>query len=202
MNKVNIINNAEEDLNVIINSVDGGIQVIIEKKMDVNLLSLKVGDIFNMDNVEYIVLEQLEGNQTAIIRKEVLEESMKFDSDNNNWKTSSIRRYLNDEYLREIENVFGRERIIEHIVDLLSLDGLDDYGVSTDKVSFLTIDQYRKYRKALNGNLENCWWLITPDSTASGNSTSYVQFVDSGGGVGCDHCGCGVGVRPFFIVQS
>ena len=144
MNKVNIINNAEEDLNVIINSVDGVIQVIIEKKMDVNLLSLKVGDIFNMDNVEYIVLEQLEGNQTAIIRKEVLEESMKFDSDNNNWKTSSIRRYLNDEYLREIENVFGRERIIEHIVDLLSLEGLDDYGVSTHKVSFLTIDQYRK----------------------------------------------------------
>ena len=39
MNKVNIINNAEEDLNVIINSVDGVIQVIIEKKMDVNLLS-------------------------------------------------------------------------------------------------------------------------------------------------------------------
>lgn len=202
-NNVNVINKAESDLNVTVNNIDGGIQIIIDtKKKELDLLALKAGDVFKVDNVEYIVLEQLDGNQTAVIRKDLLEDNMEFDSDNNNWKTSSIREYLNGEYLEEIEKAFGKDRIVEHTVDLLSLDGLDDYGMSADKVSLLTIDQYRKYRKILGGNLDSWWWLITPDSTPSGDSARCVRCVGSDGGVGCRGCGCDVGVRPFFILQS
>lgn len=202
-NNVNVINKAENDLNVVVNNIDGGIQIIINtKKNEIDLLALKAGEIFKVDSVEYIVLEQLANNQTAIIRKELLEDTMEFDSDNNNWKTSNIRKFLNEEYLEEIEKVFGKDRIVEHTVDLLSMDGLDDYGTSVDKVSLLTIDQYRKYRKVLGNNLDNWWWLITPDSTSSDASSRYVQCVLSDGCV--DYCGCGfdVGVRPFFILQS
>lgn len=202
-NNVNVINKAEKDLDIIVNHLDGNIQIIINtKKADIDLLSLKARDIFEVNNVGYIVLEQLTLNQTAIIRKECLEDTMKFDSDNNNWKTSDIRKKLNDDYLRELEETFGKDRIVEHTVNLLSLDGLDDYGTSTDKVSLLTIDQYRKYRKILGGNLDNWWWLITPDSTPSGENSRYVQCVCSGGIVGCCGCGCDGGVRPFFILQS
>lgn len=203
-NNVEVINRAEKDLSVIVNNVDGNIQIIIDKKNDtIDLLSLKAGEIFSIDNIEYIVLEQLANQQTAVIKKELLEDTMKFDSNNNNWKTSSVRKLLNKEYLEKIEKAFGSDRIVEHTVDLLSLDGLDDYGISTDKVSLLTIDQYRKYRKVLGANLNKPWWLVTPDSTSSGYSSSYVRFVCSGGGVG--YCGCGwgaLGVRPFFIIQS
>ena len=163
---------------------------------------LKAGETFKADNVEYIVLEQLDGNQTAVIRKELLENEMEFDSDDNNWKTSSIREYLNVEYLEKIEKALGKDRIVEHTIDLLSMDGLDDYGTSIDKVSLLTIDQYRKYRKVLGGNLGNWWWLITPDSTPSGDSARYVRCVSSGGSVGYGGCDCDRGVRPFFILQS
>jgi len=201
-NGVNIINKAENDLDVTINNVDGIIQIIIyKKKKDINLLSLKAREMFEVNNVEYIVLEQLPNNQTAVIRKELLENNMEF-GDDNNWKTSNVREKLNNDYLRELEEVFGKDRIVEHTVDLLSLDGLDDYGISRDKVSLLTIDQYRKYRNALGANLENDWWLITPDSTPSGGSFRYVQCVRSGGGVGFFGCGYGGGVRPFFILQS
>lgn len=201
-NNVNVINKAENDLNVVVNNIDGGIQIIIDtKKKELDLLSLEAGDIFKVDNVEYIVLEQLADNQTAIIRKDLLEDTMEFGSDNN-WKTSSIREFLNGEYLKEIEKSFGKDRIVEHSVDLLSLDGLDDYGTSIDKVSMLTIDQYRKYRKVIGKNLDTWWWLITPDSTPSGSSIRYVQCVGSVGCVDYGGCGCDGGVRPFFIVQS
>ena len=138
----------------------------------------------------------------AVIRKELLEDKKKFDSNNNNWRISSIRGFLNGEYLEEIENVFGKDRIVEHAVDLLSLDGLDDYGTSNDKVSLLTIDQYRKYRKVLGENLDNLWWLLTPNSTPSGDSSRCVRCVGSYGDVFYFDCGYDRGVRPFFILQS
>lgn len=200
-NNVNVINKAEDDLSVVVNNIGGSIQIIIEKKNEIDLLALKVGEIFKVDNVEYIVLEQLANNQTAIIRKELLEDTMEFGSDNN-WKTSGIRESLNGEYLEEIEKTFGKDKIVEYTVDLLSMDGLDDYGMSVDKVSLLTIDQYRKYRKALGKNLDNYWWLLTPDSIPSGDSTRYVQYVRAGGCVDCCVCYYDRGVRPFFIIQS
>lgn len=199
--KINVVNKVEKDLNVTINNVDGNIQIVIERKEDINLLSLSQGEIFEVNNVEYIVLEQLDGNRTAVIRKEVLEDDMEFGSDNN-WKTSSLREFLNGTYLGEIENTFGKDRIVEHTVDLMSLDGLDDYGTSIDKVSILTIDQYRKYRKVIGANLDCWWWIVTPDSTLSGWSGRYVQYVDSDGGVGYFRCDFDGGVRPFFILQS
>ena len=204
MNTVNVINKAENELNVTVNNIDGNIQIIIDKKKEkIDLLTLKEGDIFEINNVKYIVLEQLSGNQTAILRKELLEEIMKFDSDNNNWKTSSIRRFLNGEYLNEIEKIFGRNRVVKHSVDLLSLDGLDDYGTSIDDISLLTVNEYRKYRKILGSNLDNWWWLITPDSTPSGCSARCVQCVCSGGDVNYRDCGWNDGgVRPFFILKS
>lgn len=202
-NMINVINNAVKDLDVTVNNTNGNIQIIINtKKSDIELLSLKAGEIFSVNNVEYIALEQLSGNKTAVLRKELLEESMKF-GDGNNWKISGVRRKLNGDYLREIEEAFGKDKIVEHTVDLLSLDGLDDYGTSTDRVSLFTIDLYRKYRKVLGGNLKKPWWLLTPDSTPSGESGRCVLCVCSGGDVGYEGCGWGdLGVRPFFIVQS
>ena len=206
MNNVNVINNVKEKINVLVNNINGDIQIVIDlKDNNINLLELKPGETFIKNNTEYIVLEQLSDGKTAVIRKYLLEDEMEFDFDNNNWKTSSLREKLNndvDGYLKEVEDTFGKDKIVTHTVDLLSLDGLDDYGVSNDKVSLLTIDQYRKYRKYL-GDLNNWWWLITPDSTTpSGSNTSCVQCVDSGGGVFYGRCCFDGGVRPFFIVQS
>lgn len=204
---INVINNVDKELNVIVNKENNdNIEIIIDLKNDnIDLLALKQGDVFHKNNVEYIVLEQLPDKQTVVIRKYLLENKMEFDSDNNNWKTSSIRERLNnnvDGYLREVEDAFGKDKIVTHTVDLLSLDGLDDYGTSNDKISLLTIDQYRKYRKILSENINKWWWLLTPDSTSSGSSASYVRCVRSIGVVSYDHCGCDGGVRPFFIIQS
>ena len=170
-NNVNVINNAGKDVVVNVNNNEGNIQIIIDLAGgQVELSSLKPGQTFSKNGVDYIVLNKLE-NDTAVIRKDLLADKI-FDSDSNNWRTSSLRKYLNKEYLNKLEKDFGKENITTHEIDLLSLDGLADYGVSEDKVSLLTIDQYRTYRKVLGENKDRAWWLITPDSTPSGVKAS------------------------------
>lgn len=202
---VNVINNVGKDVVVTVNNKDGSTQIVIDLASNgnkVELSTLKPGDIFKSNDVEYIVLEHFDNYTTGIIRKELLESNMKFDSDNNNWKTSYIREFLNGDYLKTLNNSFGKDNIIEHTVDLLSLDGLDDYKTSTDKVSLLTIDQYRNYRKILGENKNNGWWLSTPNSTPSGYGSGVVRYVDSDGDVDCNWCDGVGGVRPFCILKS
>lgn len=181
-NNVNVINKAGKEIVVTVNSKDGNTQIVIDLASNkIELSTLKAGDVFKMNDVEYIVLEQLNNDITVVIRKNFLEDEMKFDDDNNNWKESSIRKFLNEDYLKKLCESFGENNIVEHTVNLLSLDGLDDYGTSIDKVSLLTIDQYRKYRKVIGENKDTWWWLSTPDSTPSGYGADYVQYVGSNG---------------------
>lgn len=165
------------------------------------LSSLKPGQTFtDAEGVEYIVLYQASGI-TGVLRKKLLGKDMEF-GENNDWTKSGIRHYLNTEYDKHISKMFGSDNIMSHTVDLLSLDGLDDYGTVIDRVSLLTIDLYRKYRKVIGDNMDRWWWLATPDSTPSGWSARGVQGVCDFGGVSCDVCGFSGGVRPFFILNS
>lgn len=180
----------------------------IEKILGINkveLSTVKPGQVIkSATSVEYIVLEQLDNGGSKVIRKNLLSESMRFDGDDNNFATSSLNKYLNGEYYKsEILSGFGENVIVDQDLNLLSLDGLDDYGTCKVKVGLLTIDDYRKYRKTcLMENMKNWWWLSTPDSTPSGYGADCVQCVRSGGDVVYGVCRCGRGVRPFFILKS
>ena len=201
-NSVNVINNAGSNVDVKINEVNGVIQIVIDvPSSGVELSTLEPGTVFKKNGVEYIVCEQHDDRRTSVVRKECLENSMKF-GDNNNWIDSNVRSYLNEKYLPDIENDFGEDNILVHDVDLTSLDGYNDYGVSKDKVSLMTIDRYRKYHKYI-GDIGEWNWLSTPDSTPSGISSSGVLCVSWVGGVRWDDCYYfSEGVRPFFILKS
>ena len=199
--KVNVINKTGNSVDIKVEEINGVTQIVIDipqTKTDLTLLS--PGDVFEKGSVEYIVCEQLEDGKTAVIRKECLDVTRKFGNDNN-WKNSDLRKFLNNEYFNEIKEIFGAENIVCHEVDLLSLDGYDDYGASMDKVSIMNIDRYRKYHKYI-GNTDTWWWLSTPNSTPSGTGASGVRFVCDDGDVifyGCCWYGS---VRPFFILKS
>ena len=177
-----------------------------EKENLAKVSSLNPGDVFkDRDGEEYIVLEHPEDGRTAVLKKGLLEE-MQFGS-SNDWRDSYIRQELNSTYLRSLEEKFGKENILAHTVDLFSMDGLDDYGKCQDKVSILTADEYRRYRKALekaNGAaVGGWWWLCTPDSTPSGDGSSYVRIVGSSGALVSNTANSsGFAVRPFFILDS
>ena len=201
MSNVNVINKAKEKVNVEVNEINGSIQIVIDvPPAGKELSSLKPGEVFKKNGTEYIVCEHFENGSTAIIRKECLEDGMEF-GDTNNWVESGIRKFLNGQYLKNISDDFGRDNILDHEVDLLSLDGYDDYGRTTDKVSVLTVDQYRKYHKFI-GNIDRWNWLATPYSTPSGTGASNVQIVNDSGNVNWNYSDNCNGVRPFFLLKS
>lgn len=121
---------------------------------------------------------------------------------NNDYRDSYIREKLNkSELAKKLKAEFG-DKLVPITTNLLSLDGLDDYGtVEGDVLAIPTLDLYRECRKNIP-NAESWWWLSTPDSTPSGCGSGYVQVVGSGGGVGCDCSGGCCGVRPFCIIKS
>ena len=195
-NSIEVINNLGENVNV---EVSDKRIVITWKNKERQLSDLKPGEIFNKNGIKYIVCDHINGT-TSVIKKELLKEDMEF-GETNDWTKSSIRKYLNDKYLSEVEKAFGSENVIENTRNLVSLDGLDDYGECKDKISLLNIFDYIKYRKYIT-KLDRWWWLLTPNSTSSGYGSGGVQFVYSDAYVDYDWCDYGRGVRPFFILKS
>lgn len=168
----------------------------------VELSTLKPKDEFRLGDEVFIVLEQTD-NGTRVISKELAYNDVKF-GDNSNWNVSPIRRMLNNEYFKKIAAIIGEKNILSIDRDLTSLDGLDDYGTCTDKVSLLTSAEYAKYHKilGLKSNYPDWWWLITPASTPSNDYSRSVCGVNSYGVLNWVGCGCTGGVRPFLNLES
>ena len=171
-------------------------------KYSVKLSDLKPKDEFKIGDEVFIVLEQCDGS-TKVIAKEFAYEDVKF-GDNSNWKNSPIRRTLNDEYFKRIAGIIGADHILPMARDLTSLDGLDDYGTCTDKVSLLTSAEYAKYHKilGLKSDYSDWWWLITPASTPSNDYARFVCVVYSFGVLNWRGCDYSFGVRPFLTLES
>lgn len=168
----------------------------------VELSTLKPKDEFRLGDEVFIVLEQTD-NGTRVISKEFAYNDVKF-GDNSNWNVSPIRRMLNNEYFKKIAAIIGEKNILSMDRDLTSLDGLDDYGTCTDKVSLLTSAEYAKYHKilGLKSNYPDWWWLITPASTPSNDYSRRVCYVSSDGVLGWSGCDYANGVRPFLNLES
>lgn len=168
----------------------------------VELLTLKPGDEFRLGDEIFIVLEQTE-NGTRVIAKEFVYCDVKF-GDNSDWKVSPIRRTLNNEYFKKISAIIGENNIISMDRDLTSIDGLDDYGTCTDKVSLLTSSEYAEYHKilGLRPNYPDWWWLITPLSTPSNDYSRIVCCVNSCGILYWGGWSYSGGVRPFLTLES
>lgn len=180
----------------------GWFDAILMAKNGVKLSDLKPKDEFKIGDEVFIVLEQTD-NGTRVIAKEFAYCDVKF-GDNSDWKVSSIRKTLNNEYFNKIVAIIGEKNILSMDRDLTSLDGLDDYGSCTDKVSLMTAAEYRRYHKilGLKPNYPDWWWLITSASTPSNDCSRDVCVVDSCGILDWDGCDCSYGVRPFLNLES
>lgn len=186
----------------VVNNLGKGIEVHItsDNVVEINLSELAPGNIFkDKEGTEYIVCDQLD-ESTLVIRKDLLEEDMSF-GENNDWRESKVKNYLNSVYLQELKKNFGEDAIRKIHTKLTSLDGYDDYGISNDMVGMMTAIDYMEYHKYI-GNCDRTYWLSTPNSTESGANDRCVRIVYSDGDAGCCGCDWDHGVRPFFILQS
>ncbi len=205
---IKFINHTEMDIDsiVIANNDDLTIEFnsCTPKENVVVLRNLDPGNTFKIGNEEFIVLEHDDAKtETRIISKDFAYSNKRF-GDCADWKQSPIRTLLNGEYYNKISKLIGANNIIPMERDLTSLDGLDDYGVCTDKITLLSASEYAKYHKilGLKSNYPDWLWTITPASTPSNNYSHSVCYVCSRGALGWSVCNLCFGVRPFFQLNS
>lgn len=160
---------------------------------------LSVGDTFKLAGLTWTILDITDKGYLCIADR--LEDSMKFDSESNNWVGSQLRGYLNTEFIKKIADEIGEENIVSFNRNLLSLDGQDEYGNCEDTVSLLTVDNYRKYRSFIP-NTDGWWWLATPWSTKRNDCEYSVAVVSPSGCIDGGCCNYCCGVRPFCIFSS
>ena len=181
----------------------GELELIVKKLMKksgrVVPVGLQVGDTFELAGLNWKILEITDKGYVCLADK--LEERMQFDSSCNNWQASDLRNYLNTEFYKQLADAAGEENIIPYERDLLSMDGQTEYGTCEDKVSLLTVDEYRKHR-ALIPNANYWWWTITPDSTKCNDDTTCVRVVSPSGHICNSRFNYNDGVRPFCIFSS
>lgn len=162
--------------------------------------ALGIGDTFELAGLTWKILDITDKGYMCLAEK--LEERMAFDSDCSNWQESNLRNYLNRDFCNKLAREIGEDNIIPFERSLLSLDGQTEYGSCVDKVSLLTIDEYRKYRGLIPNTDDYWWWLVTPWSTPCNDYETTMAFVSSSGCISCRSCNDVGGVRPFCIFSS
>lgn len=173
-----------------------------EKQSKVQLSTLNPGDVFKIGEHDFIVLEQVE-TQTKVISKGFMAENVKFDDDSRNYKDSNLKNIIETQIQPVVEKEVGAENLIEHCVDLTSVDMQDEFGGCKCKVRPITFDEARLYNNLLvNKNLNDWWWTCTPWSTEARGWKYSIAVVAPSGCIGRSNYDCSNGVRPFCILKS
>lgn len=187
----------QEQINELRNKV-----AILEATNNVNKIpaGLVIGDTFKLAGLTWKILDINDRGYMCLTDR--LEENMEFDEESSDWTTSQLREYLNTEFIEKIADEIGEENIISFNRNLLSLDGQTEYGECEDKISLLTVDEYRKYRSLIPNTDDYWWWLITPWSTLCNDYKTTVTVVSPSGRISLRYCSNDGGVRPVCIFSS
>lgn len=168
----------------------------------IQLSTLQPGETFKIGKHDFIVLEQMPG-QTAVISKGFIAEKVVFDEETTDYNNSNLKKTIETEIQPVIEKEVGADNLVEHEVDLTTVDMQKTNNNCRCKVRPITFDEARKYNDFLpNEDLDDCWWTCTPWSSSARGWKYRMSVVSPSGdfsGSGCDY---DFGVRPFCILKS
>ena len=174
-----------------------------KKSMEkVELSTLNPGETFKIGEHNFIVLEQTDG-QTKVISKAFMAKNIQFDRNTRDYNKSNIKRLIEEDIQPLIEKEVGSENLVEHIVDLTSVDMQNEFNPCRCKVRLITFDEGREYNDLLvNKDLDDWWWTLTPWSTEDRGWNSSIAVVSSSGHFDWYCCRNLGGVRPICILKS
>lgn len=157
--------------------------------------ALNPGEHFIYNGIEFICLDIIGDNYLAMTAKPYAE--IPFDTDGkNDWRKSSLRRVLNNDFL----DLLDRRHLIKQTSDLIADNGDKAYGTSEDYVTILSCDQYRKYREIVP-LFEEWMWTLTPWS-CNPSYSNYVRIVKTTGNVNYYGAHGSYGVAPVCLFSS
>lgn len=196
-----------------------GLSIAFEKlkgviQMEKTLKTGKIGQFGAESRITYggmkwVVLDA-RPNMSLCIAENVLKGEngevryMAFDTDNkNDFAASSVRAFLNGDFLEELAAAGAdKEAFVPIVLDLTSDDGLDDYGTDSAKIGLITDQMYRAFRKIIPKASED-YWTCTPFSTERNGYKSFVRYVYTSGALGNINAYGGYwGVRPLCALKS
>lgn len=157
---------------------------------------LGVGDVFQLVGLTWKILDITE--QGYMCHAVEPWKNAQFDRESNIWDESVLRSEL-QELADKIAYEAGVDNIVPFERNLISLDGQTEYGVCVDRVSLLTVDEYRKYRSLIPNTEDYWWWLITPWSTACNDDKTWGAVVSPSGSVHDIICGNNSAVFAHFV---
>ena len=154
---------------------------------------------FTMGGIAWTVI-QTGADWVKCITSDCVEERAFDEGNKNDFAASSIRAYLNSEFLRRLIKAGAPEEMFEYFnIDLTADDGLKNYGGDRVRIGLITCEEYRLLRGNIPALPDRWWWTATPDSPIN----SFVRNVNSVGSLLGDNAYRGhYGVRPLCNLKS
>lgn len=172
------------------------------RKNKVELSTLAPGDVFEIGKNDFIVLEQI-GAEVKIISKNFMAKNVVYDETSRDYNKSNLKEMIEDKIQPIIESEVGENNLVEHTVELTSVDMQHEFDDCKCKVRPITFDEARKYNNLLpNKDLDDWWWTCTPWSSEERGCSYSIAVVSSAGNVDSNFCGSHYGVRPVCILKS
>lgn len=164
-----------------------------------NEIKLRPGEEFVYNGIRFICLDVIDGNYFAITADCLCEKRFNdnYNDGCNNWKTSTLRRFLNEDVLEEH---FDAKHLIKQTSDLTADNGDKAYGTCEDYITLLTCDQYRKYRDYVP-LFEEYMWTLTPWRCDPGYAGG-VRNVNPAGAIYISSASVSVGLAPVCLFNS
>ncbi len=167
------------------------------------ICSVTEGSFIKYAGLEWVVLEHRNKGTLLLARHRLYDRA--FDSSNSNdWQKSSLRQELNNFNAGGLcvanDNLCGikKDDLVLFKRNLMTDDGMPDYGTCEDYISLISCEEYRKFRKLIP-NADDWWWTLTADSLVY---DSYVRIVYSFGSLsGSRARSGGFGVRPLCLLK-
>lgn len=154
---------------------------------------------FTMGGIAWTVI-QTGADWVRCIASDCVEERAFDEGNKNDFAASSLRAYLNGEFLRRLIKAGAPEEMFEYFnIDLTADDGLKNYGGDRVRIGLITCEEYRLLRGNIPALPDRWWWTATPDSPIN----NFVRNVYSDGSLSSNsaHRG-GIGVRPLCNLKS
>lgn len=154
---------------------------------------------FTMGGIAWTVI-QTGADWVKCITSDCVEERAFDEGNKNDFAASSLRAYLNGEFLRRLIKAGAPEEMFEYFnIDLTADDGLKNYGGDRVRIGLITCEEYRLLRGNIPALPDRWWWTATPDSPIN----SFVRYVYSDGSLGnISACNGLNGVRPLCNLKS
>ena len=154
---------------------------------------------FTMGGIAWTVI-QTGADWVKCIASDCVEERAFDEGNKNDFAASSLRAYLNGEFLHRLIKAGAPEEMFEYFnIDLTADDGLKNYGGDRVRIGLITCEEYRLLRGNIPALPDRWWWTATPDSPIN----TFVRYVYSDGSLLSNYAYSGFrGVRPLCNLKS